>query len=271
MSYKYLTGRLIETQRSMIGEPAIRVARSIDGLDVTDDGTVKAIEGDGYEVVAELSDRYTDILGNAAADRLVAAANEFADDLLLPPALGGPEDPVAAARDERTDQPRPAGAASDAASVGVASDGGTVAMQSGADGAQGAPAADAERLTSPARPGTQSADQGQDVCVPEPRTFEYTLASAIPEDDYAATSLTSVYLMPAGDSEWQAPVTVEAAVVDAVSEATDLAAADVPTPSESIDRERLFATLNDDYGETVSFGVAGVTVTFHRSGSLAVH
>lgn len=270
MSYKYLTGRLIETQRSMIGEPAIEVARSIDGLDVTDDGTVKAIEGDGYDVVAELSDRYTDILGNAAADRLVAAANEFEDDLLLPPALGGPEDPVAAARDERTDQPRPAGAASDAASVGVASDGGTVAMQSDADGTQGASASDVERPTGPSGAGTQSTDQ-KDVSVPEPRTFEYTLASAIPADDYAATSLASVYLMPAGDSEWQAPVTVEAAVVDAVSEATDLAPDDVPTPIESIDSERLFATLDDDYGETVSFGVAGVTVTFHRSGSLAVH
>lgn len=264
MSYKYLAGRLIETQRSMIGEPAIRIARSVEGLSVTDDGTVEGLEGDGYSVVADLSDRYTDILGNAAERRLAAAANEFEADLLLPPALGGPEDPPADAREAAeptgtAEQPGPTGDTSDAASTGVASDGGTVAMHGGGDGAP-----------------AQSADQGPDdadseVTVPEPLTVEYTLATSIPEADYAETPLSSAYLMPAGDSEWQTPVTIEAAVVEAVATATDLAAGEVASHVQSIDRERLYATLNDEYGETVSFGVAGVTVSFHRSGSLAVH
>ena len=97
MTYKHLTGRLIETQRSMIGDPAIRIARSIEGITVTDEGAVTAVDGDGYAVVAELADRYTDILGNAAQGRLVAAAAEFDGDVVLPPELGGPENPEAVA------------------------------------------------------------------------------------------------------------------------------------------------------------------------------
>lgn len=271
MSYKYLAGRLIETQRSMIGEPAVRVAQSIEELAVTDDGTVRAVDGDGYNVVAELSDRYTDILGNAAEDRLVAAANEFEADLLLPPALGGPEDPADGLRDGAAARPNSAGEASDPASVGVASDGGTVAMHADAHGASGTQDETTENPSEPSGPATQSDGPEPEVSVPEPVTFEYTLASSISDAEYAETDLASAYLMPEGDSEWQTPVTIEAAVVDAITTATDLAAADVPTPIDSIDRERLFATLDDEYGETVSFGVAGVTVTFHRSGSLAVH
>jgi hypothetical protein len=251
MSYKYLAGRLIETQRSMIGEPAIRIARAVEGIDVTDDGAVRAIDGDGYEAVAELSDRYTDILGNAAADRLRAAADEFEADLLLPPALGGPEDPEITPQADVDEQP------ASGAAAGVA-DGGTVAVQP--------QSADTEP---PADPDADSTDSSGPVS--DPLTVDYTLASDVTEADYADTALDSIYLMPAGDDDWGTPVTVEAAVLDAITRATDIAAEDLDGAIDSIDPERLLPTLNDEHGETVSFGVASVTVTFHRSGSLAVH
>lgn len=259
MSYKYLAGRLIETQRSMIGEPAIRIARAIEGFDVTDDGAVREIEGDGYEAVAELADRYTDILGNAAASRLEAAAEEFEADLVLPPALGGPEDPPASVQGSPAEEPAAAGVA-----PGFA-DGGTVAMQ---------PTGESDATDSPdggpSGPSGSAAESDGVVSVSDPLTVDYTLASDLEAGAYSDVDLTEIYLMPAGDSEWGTPVTVEDAVVEALCAATGLAAEDV-APIESIDPERLLPTLHGDHGETVSFGVAGVTVTFHRSGSLAVH
>lgn len=265
MSYKHLTGRLIETQRSMIGEPAIRIARSVDGITVSDGGAVKAIDGDGMTVVADLAERYTDVLGGAAERRLQAAADEFADELRLPPELGGPE-----------------GTAGIATS-GLASDGGTVA----AEGYQatGAPAQDhAPRIDGEANPSSDVTSEPNETVdpespdssdagpiEPEPVVSEYTLATTLPAAEDADLDLASVYLMPAGEDAWESPVTVETAVVDELTAATGLSDDGVDAMLESIDPDRLFATLAGENGETVSFGGGDVTLTFHRSGSLAIH
>lgn len=271
MSYKYLTGRLIETQRSMIGEPAIRIARSVEGIQVTDDGAVTSLDGDGYDVVAELSERYTEILGNAAERRLLAAADEFEADLVLPPALGGPDEKPANRDDRTADDPAVAGPGAGEPSLGVVSDGGTVAVPPESGAEPGDPTDAITRADDGAGSETAPAGGEAGVSVPEPLTVDYTVASSIGTGDAAEADLGSVYLLPADGSEWQEPVSIEAAVVDAITAATELTGDDVETPLESIDAERLFATLTDEGGETVSFGVAGVTVTFHRSGSVAVH
>lgn len=265
MSYKHLTGRLIETQRSMIGEPAIRIARSVDGITVSDQGTVTAIDGDGRAVVAELAERYTDVLGGAAERRLQAAADEFADELLLPPELGGPE------------------GVGGVATAGLASDGGTVA----AEGYQetGAPAPDhGPRNDGEAEPSADVAREPDETATPEgrdssdaapeesdPVVREYALASSLPADGYDGLDLASVYLMPASEDEWESPVSVEAAVVEELSAATDLGADGVDAMLQSIDADALFATLAGESGETVSFASGDVRITFHRSGSMAIH
>jgi len=254
MTYKHLTGRLIETQRSMIGDPAIRIARSIEGITVTDEGAVTAVDGDGYAVVAELAARYTDILGNAAQGRLVAAAEEFDGDVVLPPELGGPEDPDAVAGHESDGHAGAVGLAEADSAVRAASDGGTVAVPAG-------------------RSVGDDDDNGVSLSlsVSEPLTVDYTLASAIDAADYAETDLDSVYLLPSGGDGWQEPIAVTAAVVNAIATATGVPADRIPEPAAAIDQERLLPTLNGEHGETVSFGVGDLTVTFHRSGSLAVH
>ena len=88
MSYNHLAGRLIEIQRSMLGQPAITIAQSIEGISVSDDGNVEHIEGDGREIIGLLFERYTQMLGDPAENRLRTAAAEF-EELDLPPALGG--------------------------------------------------------------------------------------------------------------------------------------------------------------------------------------
>jgi len=251
MTYKHLTGRLIETQRSMIGDPAIRIARSIEGITVTDEGAVTAVDGDGYAVVAELADRYTDILGNAAQGRLVAAAEEFDGDVVLPPELGGPKNPDAVASPEPSAHAGAAGLTKADSAVRAASDGGTVAVPAGRSVAED--------------------DADPSLSVSEPLTVDYTLASAIDTEDYAETDLGTVYLLPSAGDEWQAPIALTAAVVDAIATATGVPADRIPDPAVAIDQARLLATLNGEHGETVSFGVGDLTVTFHRSGSLAVH
>lgn len=263
MSYKHLTGRLIETQRSMIGEPAIRIARSVDGITVSDEGAVKAVDGDGMAVVADLADRYTDVLGGAAERRLQAAADEFADELRLPPELGGPE-----------------GAAGIATS-GLASDGGTVAaegyQETGAPARDRAPRIDGEADASSdvtSEPGETADPESPDSsdaapAESEPVVCEYTLATTLPAA--GDPDLASVYLMPAGEDAWESPVSVETAVVDELTAATGLSDDGVDAVVASIDADRLFATLAGENGETVSFGSGTVTLTFHRSGAMAIH
>src|SRR6056297_3005137 len=88
MSYNHLAGRLIEIQRSMLGQPAITIAQSIEGLSVSSDGNVENIEGDGREIVGALFEQYTQMLGDPAENRLRTAAAEF-EELDLPSTLDG--------------------------------------------------------------------------------------------------------------------------------------------------------------------------------------
>ena len=351
MSYKHLAGRLIETQRSMLGEPAIEIARSTEGITVTDDGNVTAVDGDGRVVVDALARRYTDMLGGAAEDRLLAAAREFEAELALPPSLGGPEEFDAGHRDPAAHDPTgtgpatldPADADSAEADVedadsaeediegpgspgddvespdsrgdvavtgspsvestgtasprsGAVSDGGTVEVQAGrSTGTEGG----ATRVVSPTPTGpgevvsptpddtdrdgttTESYERAVDdaptddepvVTLSEPVTVEYTVASTVTGGG-AATDLSSVYLMPGDGSGFQAPVAVADAVADAVVSATALDREDLGEFEDDVDVERLLATLGGENGETVSFqlDIGDLTVTFHRSGSLAVH
>lgn len=251
MSYEHLAGRLIETQRSMLGDSAIKVARSTEGVTVTDDGSVKRIDGDRRAVVGELARKYTSLLGNPAEQRLLAAASEFEDELVLPAPLGGPETVAADDRGPTVDSASP-GVPSDAVS-----DGGTVAVESAPE-------------TGPSASGAAGGEDGEDVSVAEPLTVKYTVASSITELD-PGVDPENVYLMPAHDGGWRVPVSVEDAVVHAVVEATRLEEGAIDAVGEYVDSRRLLSTLSGEGGQTVSFGVEGVTVTFHRSGSLAVH
>jgi len=253
MSYKHLAGRLIETQRSMLGKSALEIARSVEGISVDDDGSVTAVTGDRRAVLETLSQRYMDVLGSAAETRLLAAAREFEDELVLPPTLGGPDDTV----DPATADPDGA----DATATGALSDGGTVSFQppTGTDaaGVDAVGQTDAEKAL-------------QDVAsIPEPMKVEYTVTSSIP--DATDTDLDSVYLMPLDDDGWQAPISVAEAVTEGLSNATDLGSDGIDAFVDAIDSHRLLATLDDENGETVSFYFEGVTVTFHGSGSLAIH
>jgi|GEM_PF-1141552 len=346
MSYKHLAGRLIETQRSMLGDPAIDIARSTEGITVTDDGNVAAVDGDGRVVVDELARRYTGMLGDAAENRLMAAAREFEDELTLPPSLGGPEefdaghrDPAAhdpggsgpaahdpggsgpAAHDpagpdsgredssgvvtpadatpevdSQTEEPQTAeSTAPPTAPSGAVSDGGTTRVVSPTPrgpgeivsptpGEAGRPdsatesyerAADDERMddvtTDEEGVDGESTDSG--VSLSEPITVDYSVASTVPAGERADRDLSSVYLMPGDGGGFQPPVAVADAVVDTITDATELGRDDLGEFDDDIDTERLLATLSGENGETISFqlDVADLTVTFHRSGSLAVH
>lgn len=261
MSYTHLAGRLIETQRSMLGESAIEIARSTEGITVTDDGTVEAIEGDERAVVGELVEQYKTLLGGAAEHRLLTATREFEDELVLPAALGGPETGTASDRSPRAGGRPAVDSASGRGPSEAVSDGGTVAVDPGPE-----PGPSGIGHTGD---GVQS-DSADPISIENPVTVEYTVASSITEPDPGA-DLDDVYLMPDSASGWQAPVTVSDAFVDAVEEATGIDEDALHAVEEYVDVERLLATLNGESGEMVSFGVEEFTVTFHRSGSLAVH
>lgn len=266
MSYTHLAGRLIETQRSMLGESAIEIARSTEGITVTDDGTVETIEGDERAVVGELVEQYKTLLGGAAEHRLLTAAREFEDELVLPAALGGPDTVTASDRSPRAGGRPAVDSASAREPSEAVSDGGTVAVDRGSEPG---PSGIGHTGDGDANAGVQS-DAADPISTESPVTVEYTVASSITEPDPGA-DLDDVYLMPDSASGWQAPVTVSDAFVDAVDEATGLDEDALDAVEEYVDVERLLATLNGESGEMVSFGVEEFTVTFHRSGSLAVH
>jgi len=289
MTYEHLTGRLVETQRSMLGGSAIDIARSVDGVTVTDDGNVTGIEGDGREVVDRLARRYIDVLGDPAKQRLTAAAREFEDELVLPPVLGGPEEI------EEVTHPGPRanhGPAAASTASGAVSDGGTVTLHSPTPSANGEFSSTVEPTggeTSVEPPDSGIAESDDSVGEVEthadeqtseataegaqsgPTIVRYTVSTDLESRNRETAALESVYLLPTGESGWQVPVSVADAVVEAVTEATDLDDEQRYRLVESIDTARLLATLAGDNGETVSFHEADVTVTFHRTGSLAVH
>lgn len=89
-SYERLAERLIETQRTMLGKRAVDIARSVEGIDVTDDGQVADVADDDRAIVGALVDSYVDVMGVTAQSRLTEVAREY-DDLVLPANLGGPD------------------------------------------------------------------------------------------------------------------------------------------------------------------------------------
>lgn len=272
MSYKHLAGRLIETQRSMLGKSALKIARSVEGIDVDDDGSVAAVTGDSRAVVETLSQRYIEMLGSAAENRLLAAAREFEDDLILPPSLGGPDDYADVAADRRTREPTsvddPDADPAATPSAGALSDGGTVSVQSASGTDEPTEVGGADQT-----PEARHADEAlrEVASIPEPVKVDYTVASSIPATPDLGTELGSIYLMPLDGDGWQTPVSVADAVADALSEATEHSGDGVDALVEDIDTGRLLATLNGENGETASFHLEDVTVTFHRTGSLAIH
>ncbi|QPV63791.1 hypothetical protein I7X12_03930 [Halosimplex litoreum] len=264
MSYEHLAGRLIETQRSMLGPSAVEIARSIGAIAVDDDGTVTEIEDDKRAAVDTLARRYVDMLGDAAESRLRSAAREFEDELVLPPALGGPNPSERPGVHRTARKPAAADSSPSDGATGAVSDGGTLAVESSPTDGEFAEAVDPTGgAESEARPGAGDT-------VPEPVTAEYTVASDLPTE-VTDGALASVYLLPESGDGWQEPISVETAVIALVSEATTLHEAAVDDVVDAIDPVRLVATLDGQDGATVSFVHRGITVTVHRSGSLAIH
>ena len=239
MSYTHLAGRLIEVQRSMLGQPAVTVARSIDGLSVTPDGNVDSIDRSGPAVVEQLFDRYTDMLGDPAERRLQTAAEEFADELDLPPKLR-PEGEVA--HDEQSFDSEPH--IEDATSIEVES------------------------------PGTDADDSAQTeptntVELPAQGTTirrEYTVqATTAPSDD---TDLADVYLLREQDG-WQVPISVEEAITEAITGKTELSERQRRHIDEQMQATEILSVLGSESETAVSFDIGPVVVAIHPSGTIA--
>ncbi|MFD1586134.1 hypothetical protein ACFR9U_04005 [Halorientalis brevis] len=101
-SYERLAERLIETQRTMLGKRAVDIARSVEGIEVTDDGQVANVVDDDRATVGALVDSYVDVMGVTAQSRLTEVAQEY-EDLVLPANLGGPGPDDEDAADAETD------------------------------------------------------------------------------------------------------------------------------------------------------------------------
>jgi hypothetical protein len=227
MSYEHLVGRLVETQRSLLGQRAVDIAQSIEGLTVTDDGTVSAMTGDRRAVVARLVDRYVSVLGGPAEQRLRSAATEFEDEVVLPENLGGPADVPADAADDRAR----------------------------ADGTgEGATGAQIERPKS-----TET-------------VVEYSTPSntTLTGDIDTAEDLASVYVIAEDQNGWEWRLTVEDAVLNAVTSATDLSVEDVGTLREYVDATVIEAALGTDGSVSFSFDVEGHHVTLQPDGNVRI-
>ena len=70
-TYKTIISEIIQKQIVILG-PAIAVmkARSIEGLEVSDDGKVLSIQGDPQEVMQKLIDLYVDLSGQIVKNAL---------------------------------------------------------------------------------------------------------------------------------------------------------------------------------------------------------
>lgn len=65
--FETLIEAAIDRERDVMGEQAIAVARSVEGLTVADDGSVDAVDGDGKRVLGDLVDSYVAASGDVAA------------------------------------------------------------------------------------------------------------------------------------------------------------------------------------------------------------
>lgn len=294
MTYRHLAGRLIEAQRAMLGQRAVDLARTVDGIEVTNEGNVTAVED--REAVAALVDKYVDILGDPALTRLESAATEFEDELVLPANLGGPEELPADAMEnglirsdaDATAEPdldldlddaeeieiETAGAGTetggrDGSAVEDQRDGGaeqiveaTVSVESGGGVVETA------SLGSEAIVETAEEGKTEDVIV------EYNTRgeSAFGADTVGADGdLTSVYLMAEDENGWETPIAVNEAILDAVTLASGLGQDEMGNVSDYVDPERVVDVLGADGTIPISFEVEGHNVTVHPSGTVRVH
>jgi hypothetical protein len=251
MSYAHLAGRLIEVQRSMLGQPAITIAQSIDGLQVSPDGNVTAIDGNEREIIATLFDRYTDMLGDPAENRLRTAAIEFQDELDLPSDLATedadeetePESDTDSAEqdpEEATDDQ-----IDDATSIEIQSPG----DRESADGP----------VESPADANTQRTAVRK----------EYTIQNGSESMGGDDSDLRSVYLLRE-EGGWQVPISVEEAIADAVVEEAGLGDDELGRIGEYAETGEILSVLGSETETVASFEVGHAVVVVHPSGTIAV-
>lgn len=87
MSYEALVEDLVAAQKAILGAQAVEMARSVEGVELGDDGTVKRLSADGLDVVDALVSVYVADLGGAAKLTMKSAAEGYVDQLALPSAL----------------------------------------------------------------------------------------------------------------------------------------------------------------------------------------
>jgi len=233
MSYEHLAGRLIETQRSLLGQRAVDIAQSVDGLSVTDDGTVADVADEDREVLAALVDEYTAVLGQPAESRFQAAISEFEDEVVLPENLGGPADPPAADGD-------------------------------GTEEATGAADTDTDEVVG----GQQLVRPATKVeTVVEYSTPPHT---DLTEEIDATDDLASVYVVAEDGNgcEWRLPV--EDAVLNAVTSVTDLSVGEVDALQEYVDTGVFEADPEDDGTDAVSLEIEGHRVELQPHGDVHI-
>jgi hypothetical protein len=257
MSYERLAGALIEAQQSMLGQRAVNVAQSVSGLSVDDDGTVTELDsGDDHErtVVAALVDEYVSIMGQSAHNRLDDAADEFADDLVLPANLGGPAevpaDPDTAASPDAGNADAEATAREDAAAV---------APDAADDAPPDAPVADPDY--DPPDP---------DEVVTNIWGEEHEREEDSPDADPTDVDIESVYITVTDEGGWEKPIPISRAIVTAVTNVTDLTEDELDDLSAYVETHRIVRLLETDQTDPVSFEVEGHAVTLHADGGIHV-
>ncbi|MFC6975493.1 HalOD1 output domain-containing protein [Halomicroarcula sp. GCM10025709] len=228
MSYEHLVGRLVETQRSLLGQRAIDIAQSIEGLTVTDDGTVASMTGDRRAVVERLVDSYVSVLGAPAEQRLRSAATEFEAEVVLPENLGGPTEAPADTTEE---------------AAGTVEDAG--------DGTTG------QQIDRP-----KSTETVVEYSTPSNTTLTGDLDTA---DD-----LASVYVIAEDQNGWEWRLTVEDAVLNAVTSATELSVEDVGTLRDYVDATVVEAALRSEGAVSFSFEIEGHHVTLQPDGNVRI-
>ncbi|MFB6083783.1 MAG: HalOD1 output domain-containing protein [Halorientalis sp.] len=230
-SYERLAERLIETQRTMIGKRAVDVARSVEGLTITDDGAVEDVVDDDRTVLDDLVRSYVDVMGESARTRLTDVASEY-DDLRLPETLGGPPaDPA---------------------------DGEPTADESGSEEASAATAEDAAAVD----------DSGDVVTNLWGEEAAETEASADPDPiDVVGGSLATIYVT---DERGQGPIPVGQLLLDAVLAETDIDPEEMDRLSTYVSADEIVALAEDPVRESLSFSVEGHEVRLDADGTVTV-
>lgn len=292
MTYRHLAGRLIEAQRAMLGQRAVDLARTVDGIEVTNEGNVTAVED--RDAVAALVDKYVDILGDPALTRLESAATEFEDELVLPANLGGPEELPAGAMENGLIRSEADAAAepdldldldeAEEIEIETAGTGTETGSQSAVADQRDSGAEQIVEATVSVESGggvVETASLGSDEIVEtaeegktEDVIVEYNTRgeSAFGADTVGADGdLTSVYLMAEDENGWETPIAVNEAILDAVTLASGLGQDEMGNVSDYVDPERVVDVLGADGTIPISFEVEGHNVTVHPSGTVRVH